>query len=137
MSGVTYDHVVKRFGDVTAVNDLTIQVADKEFLVLVGPSGCGKSTALRLLAGLESLRFLYPEDTVVIVLHGLTNKVLLCAMLGLYNSHFWKIKQDNAAINIFKYTGQGSKVFLLNDTTHLRTIGEIVEEMKKIENPIG
>ena len=55
MSGVTYDHVVKRFGDVTAVNDLTIQVADKEFLVLVGPSGCGKSTALRLLAGLEDI----------------------------------------------------------------------------------
>jgi len=91
----------------------------------------------RLLAGLESLRSLYPEGTLVIVSHGLTNKVLLCAMLGLYNSHFWKIKQDNAAINIFKYTGQGSKVFLLNDTTHLRTIGETVEEMKKIENPIG
>jgi broad specificity phosphatase PhoE len=91
----------------------------------------------RLLTGLESLHSLYPEGTVVIVSHGLTNKVLLCAMLGLYNSHFWNVKQDNAAINIFKYTGQGSKVFLMNDTTHLRSIGEIVEEMKKIENPIG
>lgn len=55
MAGVTYDHVVKRFGDVTAVNDLNIQIEDKEFLVLVGPSGCGKSTALRLLAGLEDI----------------------------------------------------------------------------------
>jgi multiple sugar transport system ATP-binding protein len=55
MAGVTYDHVVKRFGDVTAVNDLNIQIVDKEFLVLVGPSGCGKSTALRLLAGLEDI----------------------------------------------------------------------------------
>jgi len=55
MASVTYDHVFKRFGDVVAVNDMDIQVADKEFLVLVGPSGCGKTTALRLLAGLEEI----------------------------------------------------------------------------------
>ena len=91
----------------------------------------------RLLSGLASLHNLYAESTVVIVSHGLTNKVLLCAMLGLYNEHFWKVKQDNAAINVFKYTGQSSKVFLMNDTTHLRSIGDMVEEMKEIENPIG
>lgn len=55
MASVTYEHVVKQFGDVTAVNDLNIHIEDKEFLVLVGPSGCGKSTALRLLAGLEDI----------------------------------------------------------------------------------
>lgn len=55
MASVTYDHVTKRFGDVIAVNDLDIQIEDKEFLVLVGPSGCGKSTALRCLAGLEDI----------------------------------------------------------------------------------
>ena len=55
MASVTYDHVTKRFGDVVAVNDLDIEVADKEFLVLVGPSGCGKTTALRCLAGLEDV----------------------------------------------------------------------------------
>ena len=55
MASVTYDHVTKRFGDVVAVNDLDIEVADKEFLVLVGPSGCGKTTALRCLAGLEDI----------------------------------------------------------------------------------
>jgi multiple sugar transport system ATP-binding protein len=55
VASVTYDHVTKRFGDVVAVNDLDIQIADKEFLVLVGPSGCGKSTALRCLAGLEEI----------------------------------------------------------------------------------
>jgi multiple sugar transport system ATP-binding protein len=53
MASVTYEHVTKHFGDVVAVNDLSLEVADKEFLVLVGPSGCGKTTALRLLAGLE------------------------------------------------------------------------------------
>ena len=55
MAGVIYDHVTKRFGDVIAVNDLCIDVADKEFLVFVGPSGCGKTTSLRLLAGLEEI----------------------------------------------------------------------------------
>jgi multiple sugar transport system ATP-binding protein len=55
MASVIYDHVTKQFGDVVAVNDLDIQIADKEFLVLVGPSGCGKSTALRCLAGLEEI----------------------------------------------------------------------------------
>ena len=55
MARVVYDHVTKRFGDVPAVNDLSLDVADKEFLVLVGPSGCGKTTALRLLAGLEEI----------------------------------------------------------------------------------
>jgi multiple sugar transport system ATP-binding protein len=55
MASVTYDHVVKQFGNVTAVNDLNMDVKDKEFLVFVGPSGCGKTTALRMLAGLEEI----------------------------------------------------------------------------------
>ena len=55
MASVTFDHVYKRFGDVVAVNDLSIEVEDKEFLVFVGPSGCGKTTSLRLLAGLEEI----------------------------------------------------------------------------------
>ena len=59
MAGVNFEHVTKVFkgqhGEVKAVNDLNIEVKDKEFLVLVGPSGCGKTTALRLLAGLEEI----------------------------------------------------------------------------------
>jgi multiple sugar transport system ATP-binding protein len=55
MARVSFENVVKQFGDVVAVNNLNIDVADKEFLVLVGPSGCGKTTALRCLAGLEEI----------------------------------------------------------------------------------
>ncbi|HLO18039.1 MAG TPA: ABC transporter ATP-binding protein, partial [Anaerolineales bacterium] len=55
MARVAFENVVKKFGDVTAVNNLNIDVADKEFLVFVGPSGCGKTTALRCLAGLEEI----------------------------------------------------------------------------------
>ena len=50
---IDFDRVTKRFGDVEAVSDLALDVADGDFLVLLGPSGCGKSTVLRMLAGLE------------------------------------------------------------------------------------
>ena len=55
MASVSYSHVYRRWGDVVAVNDFNLDVADKEFMVFVGPSGCGKSTSLRLLAGLEEI----------------------------------------------------------------------------------
>ncbi|MGH2344607.1 MAG: ATP-binding cassette domain-containing protein, partial [Chloroflexota bacterium] len=55
MSSVSLRHLYRKFGDVIAVNDVNIEILDKEFLVLVGPSGCGKSTTLRLIAGLEEI----------------------------------------------------------------------------------
>ncbi|MGC8826070.1 MAG: ATP-binding cassette domain-containing protein, partial [Anaerolineae bacterium] len=55
MASVTYDHVTKRFGDVIAVNDLSIHIEDGEFLVFVGPSGCGKTTLLKTLNRLVDL----------------------------------------------------------------------------------
>src|SRR2546421_208704 len=56
MASVSYENVTKRFaGDTLAVNNLSLDVKDTEFMVLVGPSGCGKSTALRMLAGLEDI----------------------------------------------------------------------------------
>jgi multiple sugar transport system ATP-binding protein len=53
MASVAFDHVTKRFDRVVAVDDLTLEIEDQEFLVLLGPSGCGKSTALRMIAGLD------------------------------------------------------------------------------------
>jgi multiple sugar transport system ATP-binding protein len=55
MAKVMLEGVVKRFGPVTAVHDLTIEIADREFVTLVGPSGCGKTTTLRMIAGLEKV----------------------------------------------------------------------------------
>ena len=54
LAGVLLKEVTKRFGDVVAVNSLSLEVRDKDFLVLLGPSGCGKTTALRCIAGLET-----------------------------------------------------------------------------------
>ncbi|NJM92696.1 MAG: ABC transporter ATP-binding protein, partial [Rhodospirillaceae bacterium] len=55
MASVRLDRLTKRYGDVTAVDALGIDVGDGEFLTLLGPSGCGKSTALACIAGLERL----------------------------------------------------------------------------------
>lgn len=53
MARVQLEGVTKKFGGVTAVNNISLEIPDKQFTVLVGPSGCGKTTALRLIAGLE------------------------------------------------------------------------------------
>ncbi|PKM62419.1 MAG: sugar ABC transporter ATP-binding protein [Firmicutes bacterium HGW-Firmicutes-21] len=56
MASVLFKHIYKRFpGGVTAVSDFSIEIKDKEFIILVGPSGCGKTTTLRMLAGLEDI----------------------------------------------------------------------------------
>ena len=56
MAGISLKNIEKIYpGDVKAVNDLSLEIEDKEFVILVGPSGCGKSTTLRMIAGLEEI----------------------------------------------------------------------------------
>ena len=55
MAGVNFKDVAKRYGDVSVIEGLNLDIRDHEFMVLVGPSGCGKSTALRMIAGLEEI----------------------------------------------------------------------------------
>ncbi|MBE7323904.1 sn-glycerol-3-phosphate ABC transporter ATP-binding protein UgpC [Nocardioides sp. Y6] len=56
MAAITMKNIVKKYGDgFPAVNDVSIDVADGEFMILVGPSGCGKSTLLRMVVGLEDI----------------------------------------------------------------------------------
>ena len=52
MANVVLKNLSKRFGDVVAVDDVNLEIADREFVVLVGPSGCGKTVLLRIVAGL-------------------------------------------------------------------------------------
>jgi multiple sugar transport system ATP-binding protein len=54
MAGVTLDRVGKRWGSFVGVQEFSLRIADREFLVLLGPSGCGKTTTMRMVAGLES-----------------------------------------------------------------------------------
>lgn len=55
MAKVTLKNVIKKYDKKTIINDVSLEIKDKEFLVLVGSSGCGKSTILRMIAGLEDI----------------------------------------------------------------------------------
>ena len=55
MANVLLKNLTKRFDEVVAVNNVNLEIADREFVVLVGPSGCGKTTTLRMIAGLEQV----------------------------------------------------------------------------------
>ena len=60
MAGIAIEHVTKRFGGVSAVSHLSLEIGDREFVTLLGPSGCGKTTLLRLIAG-----FMAPDEGVI------------------------------------------------------------------------
>jgi multiple sugar transport system ATP-binding protein len=55
MSDLAFHGVAKRYGEVSVIEGLDLEIHDHELMVLVGPSGCGKSTALRMIAGLEEI----------------------------------------------------------------------------------
>ncbi|MHC4331575.1 MAG: ATP-binding cassette domain-containing protein, partial [Planctomycetota bacterium] len=68
MARILLENVTKVFdGEVAAVSDFNLEVADGEFMVIVGPSGCGKTTTLRMIAGLEEVTSgnIYIGDTLV------------------------------------------------------------------------
>jgi broad specificity phosphatase PhoE len=62
------------------------------------------------------------EKTVLIISHRVINKVLICAVLGLDDSHFWQIQQDTTAVNCFQHDRGFFVTYLVNDTCHLKSI---------------
>jgi probable phosphoglycerate mutase len=77
----------------------------------------------RVVAGLDKLIERHLGQTVALVGHAVVNRVLLCAVLGLGNEHFWRLRQDTCAVNVFDADGDGTfTIVLLNDTCHLRDI---------------
>ena len=53
MASITLKNLSKKWGSFIAVDNINLEIFDKEFLVLLGPSGCGKTTTMRMIAGLE------------------------------------------------------------------------------------
>jgi broad specificity phosphatase PhoE len=72
--------------------------------------------------GLEKVVQANLGKTVLVVSHRVVTKVLICAVLGLDDSHFWQIKQDTTAVNCFEYTGKDFITSLINDTCHMKSI---------------
>ena len=54
-NSISIDHVVKRFGNMTIIPDLSLEIENGEFFTLLGPSGCGKTTLLRMIAGFNTI----------------------------------------------------------------------------------
>lgn len=79
---------------------------------------------LRAMAALEGVIQSGPDKTLVIVSHRVVNKVLICGILGIDNSHFWQIGQDTTAINLIQYRNGRYVLSLLNETCHLKRLKE-------------
>jgi broad specificity phosphatase PhoE len=75
----------------------------------------------RIMAGLGEAVARHPGQAVALVSHTVANRVLLCAILGLGNDHFWRLGQDTCAVNVFDVEEDGTfTLLLLNDTCHLQ-----------------
>jgi len=78
----------------------------------------------RTVAALEELVVRHRDENFVLVAHRVPNKVICCALIGLDNSHFWRIQQDTASTNLFVYRDGQWIVSFLNDTSYLKSLGK-------------
>jgi broad specificity phosphatase PhoE len=76
----------------------------------------------RVLGAVDELAAKHKEQTVILVSHKVVCHVLMCAMLGLDNSHFWQVRQDVNAINIFELRDGVPLIISVNDTCHLKSL---------------
>jgi len=90
---------------------------------VVFPNGEGlEAVRTRALSAVREVAAQHPDQTVLIAAHRVVNKVLLAALLGLDDSHFWEIGQDTAALNEFLYSKGKWICISFNDTCHLRDL---------------
>ena len=78
----------------------------------------------RTMAALEDLLVKHQEENFALVAHRVPNKVICCALMGLDNSHFWRIQQDTASTNLFVYRNGQWIISYLNDTSYLKSLGK-------------
>jgi broad specificity phosphatase PhoE len=76
----------------------------------------------RTMRSLEQLLAKHRDENFVLVAHRVPNKVICCSLLGLDNSHFWRIQQDTACTNLFTYQDGQWNISFLNDTSYLRSL---------------
>jgi sulfate transport system ATP-binding protein len=93
---IQVDHVTKRFGSFTVLNDVSLHVQTGELIALLGPSGCGKTTLLRILAGLER------PDEGKILLHGneVTDRQITDRRVGFVFQHYALFRHMTVAENV-------------------------------------
>jgi broad specificity phosphatase PhoE len=79
---------------------------------------------LRSMEALNNILTSHENEIVAIASHRVVNKVILCAILGLTNHHFWRIRQDTCAINIFDRSESGFIISAINDTCHIKAMAD-------------
>jgi broad specificity phosphatase PhoE len=79
---------------------------------------------VRAMAALENVIQYHKGINIVLVSHRVINKVIICGILGIDNSHFWQIGQDTAAVNLIQYREGKYILSLLNETCHLKSLQE-------------
>ncbi len=79
---------------------------------------------VRAMSAMEEVIRNHPGKTLVFVSHRVVNKVLICGILGLDNSHFWQITQDTTAINLIQHRDGKYILSLMNETCHLKPLRE-------------
>jgi len=114
--GLPHDEVRQRYPEMYkdwVERPHTLKVEGGESLRMV------RRRSMRALADIVER---HDRQTVVIVAHRVVNKVMLCAILGLGNSHFWRIRQDTCALNVFEWSEGQYIMQSLNDTCHLGNV---------------
>ncbi len=84
---------------------------------------------VRAMAAVEEVIRNHPGKTLVLVTHRVVNKVLICGILSLDNSHFWQITQDTTAINLIQHRNGKYILSLMNETCHLKLLKEQTQKV--------
>ncbi len=84
---------------------------------------------VRAMAAIEEVIGKDPGKTLILVTHRVVNKVLICGILGLDNSHFWQITQDTTAINLIQHRNGKYILSLMNETCHLKPLKEQTQKV--------
>ena len=113
--GISHEEVRERYGE------LYRQWKDVPHLVRFPEGETLEEVSERALRAIDEVVQNHADETLVMVSHRVVNKVVLCGILELDNSHFWQIGQDTGCINILEF-GEGFTLRCLNDTCHLRAI---------------
>ncbi|MEJ2515989.1 MAG: sn-glycerol-3-phosphate ABC transporter ATP-binding protein UgpC [Gammaproteobacteria bacterium] len=132
MASIVFEKVCKRFGDVSVIEDLDLEIKDHEFMVFVGPSGCGKSTALRMIAGLEEVSAgkLYIGDRMVNNVHPKDRDVAMVFQSYALYPHM--SVRDNISFGLrIRKMPQGEIDRLVNDAADILGLKELLDRKPK------
>jgi len=114
--GLTFNEVKKRYRDQFA------KWEERPDLVRVPNGETLDEVRERSFCAFKDIVNGNPGKSIIVIPHRVINKVLLCAILGLSNSHFWEIKQDTACINLIEYSDDRFILSMMNDICHLKGI---------------